>query len=228
MFINSPFISLFIPIISIFPTFDSGNNPTLLNSEEISYFTETAFYKQSWLSRWEEPIMVQCIGDFNNNDLSQVNRMIDDIRGSLGSTPIQLVTTNGNLLIHFDENLDNFEQSVEFKGQKVPYGYMKPQLTKKHQIIRADIYIHPNLSGLKKSEVIRHEFCHSLGLMSHSTKAYYTENLLGKIIFENDSAYENWKSNKEIPILDKESIRILYQPSMALNTSQKEFIKIYT
>ncbi len=220
---NIQLVFLLFPFVSLFLTTRVNNDKGILNHEKTSYFEETAFYNQSWLCRWEAPIKVQCLGKYTLEDRIQVLNMIEDVRNDLGTIPIQLVNEGGNLFIHFDDDLSHFNNNEEFKNQQVPFGYMKPQLNPNHELLKADIYIHPSLKDIKKHEVLRHEFCHSLGLMSHSSRAYYTENLLGKIIFNNSSAYDDWKSNQHIPLLDQEAIKMLYQSQISLKTSKKEF-----
>ena len=75
----------------------------------------------------------------------------------------------------------------------------------------------------KKYEVLRHEFCHALGLMSHSYKVFSSENLLGKTIFSDEKAYEKSIHTQKIPILDKMAIQFLYNRVLSLNYSKKEF-----
>nr|MBC7612263.1 hypothetical protein [Pseudopedobacter sp.] len=220
---NIQLVFLFFPFVSVFLPVRISNDSDILNHEKTAYFEETAFYSQSWLTRWEAPIKVQCFGNYTLEDKIQVISMIEDVRNDLGTIPIQLVNDGGNLFIHFEDDLSHFNNSEEFKNQQIPFGYMKPQLNRNHELLQADIYIHPALKGIKKHEVLRHEFCHSLGLMSHSSRAYYTENLLGKIIFSNSSAYDVYKSNQHIPILDQEAIKMLYQSQISLKTSKKEF-----
>jgi hypothetical protein len=223
---NIQLVFLFFPFVTFFLPVKISNDSGILNNEKAAYFEETAFYNQSWLCRWEGPIKVQCLGNYTLEDRIQVLSMIEDVKNDLGTIPIQLVNDGGNLFIHFENDLSHFNHNEEFKNQQVPFGYMKPQLTRKHELIQADIYIHPALKDIKKHEALRHEFCHSLGLMSHSSRAYYTENLLGKIIFSNSSAYDVWKSNPHIPILDQEAIKILYKSQISLKTSKKEFDRI--
>ena len=220
---NIQLVFLFFPFVSFFLPTMISNDIGVLNHEKTIYFEETAFYNQSWLCRWEAPIKVQCLGRYTPEDRVQVLSMIEDVRNDLGTIPIQLVNDGGNLFIHFDDDLGHFDNNEEFKNQQIPFGYMKPQLNGNHELLQADIYIHPALKNIKKHEALRHEFCHSLGLMSHSSRAYYTDNLLGKIIFNNSSAYDDWKSNQHIPLLDQEAIKMLYQSQISLKTSKKEF-----
>lgn len=224
---NLILISFILSFFTLAPKVTERGDIHSFNNEEISYFSETAFYKNSWLSRWEQPIRIQCTGAFTVTDKAKVAEMIADIKPELGNTPIQLVNDNGNLFIHFENDRSNFDDSPDFKNDKVPYGFMKPTLTAQHQFIRADVYIHPALKGNKKYEVLRHEFCHSLGLMSHAGIAYHSENLLGKIIFRSDDEYKEWKSSKNIPILDKKAIQLLYQNTISLNCTKQQFDKKY-
>lgn len=215
---------LFSFLTLLFPSIKSDEG-TILISERNAYFLETAFYNQNYLYRWNSSIRVQCVGNYTNTDRQQIISMIDDIKNNLGEINIELVNYGGNLIFHFENDLDHFNIN-ELKNQQTPFGYMKPQINNNHEILSADIYIHPSLRGAKKFEALRHEFCHSLGLMSHSTRAYYTENLLGKIIFRNTSAYNYWKSNQHIPLLDKEAIKILYQPELSLYSTKQSFERL--
>ncbi len=201
---------------------DSG-----FNDEQISYFSETAFYNNSWLSRWEKPIKIQCIGDYSSTDIKKINAIIQEVRPVLGGLPIQIVNDDGDLLIHFESDLFHFDDANIFKGEQVPFGYMKPTLNAQHSFLSADIYIHPLLTGNKKYEVLRHEFCHALGLMSHANKAFKTKNLLGKIIFSSEADYKNWKNSQNIPILDLQAIKLLYQEHLPLNYSKQDFDRAY-
>ncbi len=224
--LNNQIVFLLFQFISFFLPAKTSYNSVILNNEKTAYFAETAFYNQSWLCRWEAPIKVQCTGIYTLEDKNQVINMIGDLQNDLGSVSIQLVNDGGNLLIHFEDGLSHFNDDPAFKNQQIPFGYMKPQLNKNHEILKADIYIHPSLKDTKKYEVLRHEFCHSLGLMSHSSRAYYTENLLGKIIFINSTAYDGWKFNQHIPLLDQEAIKMLYNSQISLKTSRKDFDRI--
>lgn len=193
------------------------------DKEVVHYFGETAFYKNAWLSRWEKPILVQCTGNYSSVDYEKVLQLIDELRPELGNIPIQLVKSNGNFVIHFEDNLSNFERNIAFKNEKVPFGFMRPTLNKRHEFLRADLYIHPSLINEKKHEVLRHEFCHGLGLMSHSYRIFSSENLLGKRIFENEKAFEKSLHAQKMPVLDRMAIQFLYNRVLSLNYSKKDF-----
>ena len=117
----------------LFSTNRSENPSTsFYDKEVVHYFGETAFYKNAWLSRWEKPILVECTGKYSTVDYDKVLQLIDEIRPELGNVPIQLVKSNGNFIIHFEDNLSNFEHNIAFKNDKVPFGFMCPTLNKRH------------------------------------------------------------------------------------------------
>ena len=207
----------------LFPTNRSTPYNSFFDREVVHYFGETAFYKNAWLSRWEKPILVEFTGNYSSVDHDKVLQLIDEIRPELGNIPIQFVKANGNFIIHFEDNLSNFENNIAFKNDKVPFGFMRPTLNKRHEFLKADLYIHPSLVNQKKYQVLRHEFCHALGLMSHSYKVFSSENLLGKTIFSDEKAYEKSLHAQKIPILDKMAIQFLYKRVLSLDYSKKEF-----
>ncbi|MEO5912192.1 MAG: hypothetical protein ABIP95_14980 [Pelobium sp.] len=59
---NLIFISFLPSFFALAPVMVDNGAMRSFNNEEISYFSETAFYKNSMLSRWEQPIKVQCLG----------------------------------------------------------------------------------------------------------------------------------------------------------------------
>lgn len=197
-----------------------------LNNEEIHYFSETAFF-DDWLNRWEKPILIEISGKPTKEDIKQLTNLVQEISPFLGNTSIQIVKNNGNLIFHFEFNLSQFDDNPAFKNDKVPLGFMKPVLSKQHQFINADVFIHPAIITTKRYEVLRHEFCHSLGLMSHSYKAFQSANLLGKTVYKNLKDYENSVFEQNIPNLDKMAIKFLYQNIKTTNYSKRNFERDY-
>lgn len=220
----------FIPILFYLATLlkvdDLKITPTL-NKEEILYFKETAFYN-NWLNRWEKPILVEITGKPSKEDIKQLQTLITEITPYLGYTTIQMVKNNGNLVFHFEADLTEFDENPAFKNDKIPLGFMKPILNKQHQFVKADVYIHPVLIKNKRYEVLRHEFCHSLGLMSHTYQTFESVNLLGKTVFKDIKAYEKSFSEQTIPTLDKMAIKFLYQEIKLINYNKKDFDKAYS
>jgi len=222
-------VSLFSVFLftSIFFYNDNYRKTIFLNKEEISYFKETAFYDNR-LNRWEKPVLIEIKGKPSKDDIKQLSILVKEIAPYLGNTSIQIVKNNGNLVFHFESDLTQFDENPAFKNDKIPLGFMKPVLSKQHQFIKADVFIHPAIISTKRNEVLRHELCHSLGLMSHSFKAFQSANLLGKTVFKDLKDYEKSLSEKNIPNLDKMAIGFLYQEVKTTNYSKKDFDRDYT
>ncbi len=221
-----------IILIFLFSFFSSITKPSFTrnssyNKEVVNYFSETAFYNNKWLYRWEKPILVECKGNVSVVDLENVTALIAELKPILGDVPIQYVSSNGNLIINFEHDLSHFENNLLFENEKVPFGFMQPSLNTHHQFLKANIYIHPSLIGNKKYAVLRHEFCHSLGLMSHTYKIFNSENLLGNTVFNSEADYEKSITTKNIPILDKLAIQLLYNKSLSLKYTRKDFERDY-
>ena len=219
-------ISLLL-ISSLFLNSDEVKKTTSLNKEEISYFKETAFYNNR-LNRWEKPVLIEIKGKPSKEDIKQLTALVKEIAPYLGNTNIQIVKNNGNLVFHFESDLSQFDENPAFKNDKIPLGFMKPVLSKQNQFIKADVFIHPAIIATKRYEVLRHEFCHSLGLMSHSFKAFQSSNLLGKTVYKDLKDYENSLSEQNIPNLDKMAIKFLYQDIKSTNYSKKDFDRDYS
>ena len=214
-------------ISSFFLNSDGVKKTISLNKEEINYFKETAFYENR-LNRWERPVLIEIKGKPSKEDIKQLTNLVQEIAPYLGNTSIQIVKNNGNLVFHFESDLSQFDENPAFKNNKIPLGFMKPMLSKQHQFIKAEVFIHPAIIATKRYEVLRHELCHSLGLMSHSFKAFQSANLLGKTVYKDLKDYEKSLSEKNIPNLDKMAIKFLYQDIKSTNYSKKDFDRDYS
>lgn len=206
---------------------DDFKKSTSLNKEEIHYFKETAFYNNG-LNRWEKPVLVKIEGKPSKEDMKQLQALIQEITPYLGNISIQIVKNKGNLIFHFESDLSQFDENPAFKNDKIPLGFMKPVLSKQHQFIKADVFIHPAIIAAKRYEVLRHELCHSLGLMSHSYKAFPSANLLAKTVYKDLKDYEQSLSEQNIPTLDKMAIKFLYQEVQTMSYSKKDFERDYS
>lgn len=185
--------------------------------DELQYFEEVAF-RNDRLYRWRQPIVVSQDGSAPRQSSLMLNQMIHEVQPLLGDLSITINSAEGNLIIHHPARVADYASRYPEAGP-LPLGYAIPRLSDS-EITHVDIYLHPLLLADKKEEVLKHEICHALGLLQHSTTPYPEYNLLGiRALVKGKNSYPFFSR------LDKAALRLLYDKRLRPNFSKRDFLR---
>ncbi|HEY0898119.1 MAG TPA: hypothetical protein VGD90_02250 [Sphingobacteriaceae bacterium] len=188
--------------------------------DELQYFEEVAF-RDDRLYRWRRPIVITQEGANNKSAAPVLERMINEVQPLLGDLSISLQSGRGNLIIHHPAIVADYARRYSEAGP-LPLGYAIPQLLGS-EITHVDIYLHPLLLPEKREEVLKHEICHALGLLQHTSTPYPEYNLLG--IPASLPQVKDKTSHPYFSRLDKAALRLLYDKRLRPNFSKRDFLR---
>ncbi|HEY0895021.1 MAG TPA: hypothetical protein VGE15_00585 [Sphingobacteriaceae bacterium] len=205
-----------IPIVTAFSF--SGSPEKVFGDyarDELRYFEEVAF-RNDRLYRWRSPIGISTRGSDPVVDpvLEQMIREVQPLLGDLGIR----VTENGNLVVHHPATVAAYADRYTQPGP-LPLGYAVPWFSGT-ELTHVDIYIHPLLVPAKRTQVLKHEICHALGLLQHTTTVYSEEGLLGP---PSTSRKKQKPGQPLLSRLDRAAIRLLYDSRLRHDLSRKDF-----
>ena len=198
------------------------------NGPEITYFQETAFERKKSVIKWEDKIRISLMGNFSVQDSLEVVRVVGEV-SPLVTVPIELLPGNskdGNLQIYLLKSAAEDEAAVSEKDlakamAKTEYRFAMLS----NRIVGAKIFVYHFADT--KYWVLRHEFCHALGLSGHSKQMTKQHRLLGPELFDSIEESEAWKDKKEhtFPEPVKKSIQLLYEKDLPIGLKKKDFYK---
>lgn len=188
--------------------------------DELQYFEEVAF-RNDRLYRWRQPIVITQEGSNTRKTTLILDQMIREVQPLLGDLSITINPGEGNLIIHHPATVADYVRRYPEAGP-LPLGYAIPRLSGS-EITHVDVYLHPLLLADKKEEVLKHEICHALGLLQHSSTPYPEYNLLGI-----PATLPPEKHKTSYPFfsrLDKAALRLLYDKRLRPNFSKRDFLR---
>ena len=195
------------------------------NRAELDYFIDVGFKRLGSIQKQTENIEISIIGTPQKSDIELINTIIEELKPLIIPLNIKRVEKGGNLSIYFTPSY-NGTTPKEASGQT----FDLLRVICGTNLFKTSIWISPELSGIEKGKVFRHEFCHALGFMHPTlvnneysksvmqTKGYY---------FFNDSTKEIEGKNTNFSEMDKAAIRILYDKNIPNGLSKKSFINLY-
>ncbi|MDQ3535555.1 MAG: DUF2927 domain-containing protein [Bacteroidota bacterium] len=196
------------------------------SSEAINYFYETAFYKDDVgpidsLLKWKDNIWIGLEGELWPNDSLYVIKALEQLNAL--NLPIKLYITKDtsliNLVVYFGD-FKYLEKKLNIKKYLLFLGTGNVSYTSNGEFI-AKVAIANNAksyakvstldSAILRQDVILEEITQTLGIIGDSWKNY------------NSIFYEGRNKALNLDELDKEVIRLLYEPSIPLKYSRKQF-----
>lgn len=191
------------------------------SADELLYFKDIAFGYPDRIKKWNRPVNVTIIGSSSREDHQEIEKVVAELAGVLGSEKIRFSPVNGNLRIHFPKTTHEFENQ---EPDRLNWGgYAQPTMSFFNTINQVDIYISPDVKGKHRFSAIRHEFCHAMGLWGHSKRRYTDGRLLGIWAVTLDS----YESSTRLPVRLSEAdcrvLQLLYEDELPAGLSQSDF-----
>ncbi len=213
--------TLWLVAIPIAAAFSFSGSPEKMfgdyTRDELRYFEEVAFRNER-LYRWRKPIGISTQGSDPVVDpvLDQVIREVQPLLGDLGIRQ----TEQGNLIIHHPATVAAYADRYTQTGP-LPLGYAVPRFSGT-ELTHVDIFIHPLLIPSKRTQVLKHEICHALGLLQHTTTLYPDGGLLGP---PSATGNDPKPGQPLLSRLDRAAIRLLYDSRLRHDLSRKDFLR---
>ena len=208
------------PLPDGFMTDHDRYNP--YGADAVQYFTDIALGSEfgsnnphnQVVKKWRSQVRIQLHGSYTKDDEDDLEGMISELK-KLTGLAIQRVYRDANINIHFIP-ADKF-------GVVIPqYNTITPQIgvfyvesnSITHTIQSATIAIKDSLSGDLREHILREELTQSFGLMRDSYQY-------------NNSVFQQKVESKptKYAAIDKEIIRILYDPRIQPGMNEEEVKK---
>jgi len=190
-----------------------------VKSAATSYFLDVAFYNDQ-IIKWSGPIYVEVRGTLNSKQSAMIDSLVSITKTAIGKDKIARVPVAGNFVIHFTKTLKEYQAMYTEDLFDVPLGYAKTFQYADKSIRETHIFLHPSLLKEKQNQVLKHEWCHALGLLSHTRTPFAEENMLSA------SLYTTVKpGTAALPALDREALRYLYNKGIFSGNNRSEVIQ---
>jgi len=200
------------------------------SAEVINYFYETVFFQdyvgvKRSLSKWENDVWIYLEGTLWARDSLDVVQVVQDINHL--NLPIKLYLTNdesrANLVVYFGD-FDYLKGKLAIRRFTAFRG--KGKITENsHSIVSAIVGVannamsyanlSPKDSAIMRQSILVEEIAQSLGVLGDSWMDYYS------------TFFEGKKNVLRLQTIDKEIIKLLYEPSIPAKLSKKKFEKYF-
>lgn len=196
-----------------------GQGASLDFNTTFAYFEEIVFGSEFQnlepiVRKWVEPIRIRVFGDPTARDLDALFHTIRDLKSiSSGIPPIQVVSENQNVSLHF---LPKSEFHKFGPQKELAEGYFFIRFNDRHEIYQGRILIstESNLTQVERNHLVREELTQTLGLINDSPLYL-------------DSIFQvEWTLTEAFSELDKELIRMLYHPEVKCGMDREALLKI--
>ena len=196
---------------------NAADQPSLINSgitfmgdaydrEAIDYLSEVGFGAEygsssSVLHKWTEDVNLRILGSPTAADIATLTQVVAELNGLIGGIKLTLNGGPADLEVHFAPE-SRFE-SIEPHYIPVNYGFFRVWWDHEGAIYRGRILVaSEGITQPERSHLIREEVTQSLGLFRDSWN--YPDSIF----------YQGWIATGEYAIIDRPTIRLLYQPQL--------------
>ena len=197
---------------------------TRYSKNELLYFRDIGFGYPDKIKRWNQPIRVTIARPYTTVDQAEVKEVIRELSTIRGLPAITLVGHSGNLTVHFPTSIDDFNSNRNNDPRTEPLGYTTPVMSFSNHVKSVHLFISPIADERSKKRILRHEFCHALGLWGHSKRSFPGPHLLGITNYESIAAYEI-ASEQQVTMseADRKALQLLYESDMPNHLGQATF-----
>lgn len=182
--------------------------PRRYSAQALDYFNAIAFGSEfsqnsqtSRVRKWVQDIRISVRGRPTRRDRATLNRIVAELNTLIAQDGIQisLTDTDPNVAIYFAPH----GQFMRYEPNYVPgnlgffYGWWngRMELTRSRILISSDRITQP-----ERNHLIREELTQALGLMNDAWT------------YENSTFYQGWTRTQDFADIDRELVRILYDP----------------
>ncbi|GAB3163978.1 hypothetical protein [Telluribacter humicola] len=196
------------------------------SQEDLLYYADVGFGYPNKIKKWDQTIRVSIAGSCSRQDSAEVAKVVDELSRIIAFPKVVLTKEEGNVQVHFPDSEPEFESIKTAEGLGVEVrGFVDPTsslFTNKMKQVK--IYLSPLLKNRKRNAVLRHEFCHALGLSGHSKRYYYEEHLMGRLNIPSLESAELLDSSPAvIPAADVRALQLLYEREMPTGLKRSTF-----
>ncbi|QKZ14693.1 hypothetical protein [Spirosoma sp. KUDC1026] len=196
------------------------------SNEQLSYFSDVAFGYPDKIKKWDEKIAVTIVGACSEADRLEVQTIVREIAAIIGNDKIELVSDQANVFVYFPTLQQDFEREKQGTLGIDVNGFMYPTFSFSDRLTKVKLYVSPALKGRYRGRVLRHEFCHALGLSGHSKKVYKEDHLLAVRFYGSlEEAEEVDSTPAVIPEADIKAIKLLYDNSIPNGLKRSTFLQ---
>ncbi|WP_247233203.1 DUF2927 domain-containing protein [Telluribacter sp. SYSU D00476] len=195
------------------------------SKEDLLYFADVGFGYPDKVKRWDQTIRVSIAGSCSRQDSAEVAKVVDELSKIIAFPKIVLTREEGNVQVHFPDSEREFEASKAAKDLGVDVdGFASPTFSVTNKIKQVEIHLSPLLKDRLRNAILRHEFCHALGLGGHSRRYYHEEHLLGRLNIPSLESAELLDSSPAvIPAADTRALQLLYEKDMPTGLKRSSF-----
>ncbi|GAB3761123.1 hypothetical protein GCM10028817_38070 [Spirosoma pomorum] len=196
------------------------------SNEQLSYFSDVAFGYPDKIKKWDEKIAVTIVGACSEADRLDVQTIVREVSDIIGKDKIALVSDQANVFVYFPTLQQDFEREKQGTLGIDVNGFTYPTFSFSDRLTKAKLYVSPALKGRLRGLVLRHEFCHALGLSGHSKKLWKEDHLLGVRLYDSIDEFEEVDSIPAvIPEADIMAIKLLYDNSIPNGLKKSTFMQ---
>jgi len=194
----------------------------------MKYFMETAFEQNGSVIKWKDTIRISLEGNYSTMDSLEMVKIIKEVSPLINVKVILLPgnSSNGNLIINLfksEKDYKSFLSAGELDNMaegktKYKFSFLSNEIT------GAQIFVFHFAAN--KYWILRHEFCHALGLSGHSKGVGDEQALLAPLVFKSIEDSDKWQNeNTHFPDADKKSIKLLYSENLPIGLKFTDFKK---
>lgn len=196
------------------------------SEEQLLYFSDVAFGYPDKIKKWNKKVVVKIVGPCTEDDKIEVLNIIQEISAIIGKDKINFGLKDANVFVYFPNLQQDFEREKRGELNIDVNGFTFSTFSFSGYLKEVKLYISPALKGKWRNRILRHEFCHALGLSGHSKKAYKEEHLLGVRLYDSlEAAEKDELTAATIPEPDKMAIKLLYDNSIPNGLKRSKFVE---